>query len=81
MPTPVSRVAGRGERANAAVDPAPRHADVVAVHRTREDPIRVAVEAVDELVALVVEVADDRRAGRRARRARPNRSSKSASQR
>ena len=36
-------------------------ADVVAVHRPDQDPVRRRVEPVDELAALVVEVADDRR--------------------
>ena len=79
MPTPVSARPGRRPaRANAAVEPAPARADVVAVHRPGEDPVGRRIEAVDELAALVVEVADDRRpavgldaSARSARRSRP----------
>ena len=60
MPTAVSRVPAAARRANAALGPAPRDPDVVAIHRTREDPIGRRVEAIDELATLMVEVADDR---------------------
>ena len=61
MPTPVSRVPAAASAANAAAEAAPPDADVVAVHRPGQDPVGRRVEPVDELAALVVEVADDRR--------------------
>ena len=67
----------RRARPSAAIEPAPAGADVVAVHRPRQDPVRGRVEPIDELAALVVEVADDRRPAvgldRRARSARRSR--------
>ena len=61
MPIPVTAVPAVASGANAADEPATPRADVVAIHRPGEDPVRRRVEALDELLALVVEVADDRR--------------------
>ena len=46
-------------RAKRGVDAAPAAADVVQVHRLREQQVGVGVEAADELVAVVLEVALD----------------------
>ena len=60
MPRPVRPVPGVGERPERRLDPAPVAPDVVAVHDPHQRPVRVAVEPLDELVALVVEVGADR---------------------
>ena len=39
MPIPVSRVAGRGQAGERAVEAAPAGADVVAVHGPGQDPV------------------------------------------
>jgi hypothetical protein len=59
------RPAGGGPRSRR-----PDPADVVLSIAAGEDAIRVGVEALDELFALVVEVADDRRSEPSARRGR-----------
>ena len=58
---------GRAARSASPRPPQPR-ADVVAVHRAGQDAVGRRVEPLDELAALVVEVADDRRTCRRPRR-------------
>ena len=58
MPSPVSRVPAAPRGASAPRRRRRPRADVVAVHRARQDAVRVAVEPVHELAALVVEVAD-----------------------
>ena len=60
MPRPVRPTSALGQRGERGLDPAPPPPDVVAVHDPDECPVGVAVEAVDELVALVVEVGVDR---------------------
>ena len=60
MPRPVSPVPGGGERRERRLDAAATATDVVAVHDPDQRPVRVAVEALHELVALVVEVGVDR---------------------
>ena len=60
IPRPVSPVPAPRAHANAAIDAAAVAPDVVAVHDPHERPVRVAVEPLDELVALVVEVGRDR---------------------
>ncbi len=52
-------VAAASDRNASTMPPRPRP-DVVAVHDPDEDAVRVGVEAVEELVALVVEVRADR---------------------
>ena len=62
MPTPVRRVPAVGQPARSAARRPPHAgADVVAIHRPGEDPVGRRVEPLDELAALVVEIADDRR--------------------
>ena len=52
--------AGGRERAEGLHDPAAVPAHVVAVHDPDQDAVRVRVEAVEDLAALVVEVGHDR---------------------
>ena len=58
-------------RPSAACDPAAPAADVVVVHRPRQHDVGVRVEAVGELLAVVLEVRLDLRSGRRRAAARP----------
>ncbi len=60
MPSPVSPTFAAGQRGERRSDAAARPADVVAVHHPDQRAVRVAVEALDQLVALVVEVGVDR---------------------
>ena len=60
-PDPRQRDARATERVEGANQPAVRPPDIVAVHGLDQDPVRRWVEPVDQLVALVVEVADHRR--------------------
>ncbi len=52
--------AGLRQRAEGLHDPAAVAAHVVAIHDPHEDAVRVRVEAVEDLAALVIEVGDDR---------------------